>query len=189
MQFICVYCSSSSAVAPEYFQAAEELGEVMARAGKTLVYGGGCIGLMGAVARSVHQHGGKVIGVIPEYLRLKEVCYEDSDELIITETMRERKAIMEARADAFLALPGGFGTLEEIMEILTLKQLQRHAKPIIFLNTCGFYDPLLAQFQKLYDEQFTKAEFAAFYHVAQTPAGILPYLQDYQPAPIPKKWY
>lgn len=162
---------------------------MLARAGKTLVYGAGCIGLMGAVARSVHEHGGTVVGVIPEYLRLKEVCYEASDELIITETMRERKAIMEARADAFLALPGGFGTLEEIMEILTLKQLQRHAKPIIFLNTCGFYDPLLAQFQKLYDEHFTKPEFAAFYHVAQTPAEVLQYLETYQPARVPKKWF
>src|SRR5512134_3823260 len=108
---ICVYCSSSEALDPSYFQAANELGAQMAQQNCALVYGGGRIGLMGALARAVRDHGGKIIGVIPQSLKEKELAYEACDELIITKDLRDRKAIMETRADAFVALPGGFGTL------------------------------------------------------------------------------
>ena len=132
---ICVYSSSSDAIAPEFFAVAEELGAALAGAGYGLIYGGARVGLMGAVARAVHAHGGHVVGVLPGVLQRKELTYEPADELIITQDLRERKAIMETRADAFIALPGGFGTLEEVLEILTLKQLLLHSKPLVLLNT------------------------------------------------------
>ena len=121
---VCVYSSSSDAVAPQFVEAAEALGAALAKRQMTLVFGGGRVGLMGVVARAVHQHGGQVIGVIPDFMRSREIAYEEADELIFTKTMRERKAIMEDRSDAFMTLPGGFGTLEEILEIITLKQLE-----------------------------------------------------------------
>lgn len=186
---ICVFSSSSDAVAPEYFSVATELGALIARSGLTLIYGGGKVGVMGAVATSVHRHGGRVIGVIPKFMRVKEVAYEAADELIVTQTMRERKAIMEARADAFVSLPGGFGTLEEILEILTLKQLHQHAKPIVFVNTAGFFDPLLELFERLYREQFTKVESRQCYHVAAGPSEVLTYLDEYKFALPPSKWF
>lgn len=186
---ICVFCSSSNAVASEYFAAATEFGAALAKRGLTLVYGGGQVGLMGAVARAVHQHGGKVIGVIPGYLRTRELAYEASDELLVTPDLRARKAAMEARADAFVALPGGFGTLEEIIEVLTLKQLGRHHKPIAFLNTNGFFDPLLAQFERLFAEQFTKPDYRAYYHVAPTVPDLFHHLEAGEPAPVVAKWF
>lgn len=169
--------------------AATALGALLAREQLTLVYGGGRVGLMGAVARAVHAHGGKVIGVIPHYLRKKEVAYEESDELIVTKDLRERKAIMEERADAFVALPGGFGTLEEILEILTLKQLEAHGKPVVFLNTNGFFAPLLAMFDRLYEEQFTKRAYSSHYHIADAPDGVLAHFNGYEPPAKVHKWF
>jgi len=119
---ICVYCASSDAVAPAYFRAAETLGQMIAQRGDTLVYGGAGIGLMGALARAVKAGGGHVIGVMPQVLAAESITFALLDELVITDNMRERKARMEALADAFLVLPGGFGTLEELAEILTLRQ-------------------------------------------------------------------
>jgi uncharacterized protein (TIGR00730 family) len=186
---VCVFSSSSDAVAPHYMEAASALGALMAAQKLTLVYGGGKVGLMGMVARAVHANGGRVIGVIPHYLRKKEVAYEQADELIVTKCLRERKAIMEERADAFVALPGGFGTLEEILEILTLKQLEAHEKPVVFLNTNGFFEPLLAMFERLYHEQFTKRDYRGHYHIADAPADILSHFGDYQPPAKVHKWF
>jgi uncharacterized protein (TIGR00730 family) len=186
---ICVYSSSSNAIAPVYFEAAEALGRLMARRGDTLVYGGGSIGLMGVMCRAVHEEGGHVIGVIPKRLRLKEVCYEESDELIVTETMRERKAVMEERSDAFIALPGGFGTLEEIVEILVLKQLGYHAKPVVFLNTNGFYDKLTAFFEHIIEGQFAKHHFRDLFVQVGDPDGALRYVDEYVPVTAEKKWF
>ena len=155
----------------------------------SLVYGGGRVGLMGVLARAVHAHGGKVVGVIPDFLRAKEVAYEEADELIVTRDLRERKAIMESRSDAFVALPGGFGTLEEILEILTLKQLATHAKPVVFLNAQGFFDPLLALFEQLYREQFAKEETRAHYHVASAAHEALDHIERYQPPEPVAKWF
>ena len=186
---VCVFSSSSDAVAPHYMEAASQLGALMAGQKLTLVFGGGKVGLMGAVARAVHANGGKVIGVIPHYLRKKEVAYEEADELIVTKDLRERKALMEERADAFVALPGGFGTLEEIIEILTLKQLEAHGKPVVFLNTNGFFEPLLAMFERLYHEQFTKRDYCGHYHIADAPSGVLAHFDGYRPPPKVHKWF
>jgi len=132
---------------------------------------------------------GGVVGVIPHCLRKKKVAYEDADELIVTKDLRERKAVMEERADAFVALPGGFGTLEEILEILTLKQLEAHGKPVVFLNTNGFFDPLLAMFERLYQEQFTKRDYCGHYHIADIPAGVLDRFVGYEPPARIHKWF
>ena len=189
LRAICVFSSSSDAVAPRYHEAATHLGGLLAQRGLALIYGGGKVGLMGAVARAVHANGGKVIGVIPSFLRHKEVAYEEADELIVTKDLRERKAIMEERADGFVALPGGFGTLEEILEILTLKQLATHAKPVVFLNTDRFFDPLLALFEQLYREQFAKPDYRDHYHVAPAPTDVFAHFDGYRPPTQVQKWF
>lgn len=184
---ICVYCSSSDALSPTFFAAAEALGAAIARQGHALVYGGGATGLMGAVARAAHAHGGRVIGVIPE--RLAALSYADVDELIVTRDLRERKAIMEERATAFVGLPGGFGTLEELLEIVTLKQLGFHGKAIVLMNTGRFYAPLLELFETMYRERFAKPAFRQLYHVAQDSGSVLQYIEAYQPEELPTKWF
>lgn len=186
---ICVFCSSSDAVDPPYFHAATRLGELIATAKRPLVYGGGNIGLMGAIARTVHKHGGHVVGVIPYALRAKELAYTASDELILTKDLRERKAIMFERASAFIALPGGFGTLEEMIEVLTLKQLGIHDKALVFLNIEGFYDPLVTMFEHFFEHRFAKPISRDLYRVATTPEDAMHYIDTYQPAPISQKWY
>ena len=189
-QALCVYCSSSDAVAPIYFETAEEVGSRLARQGYTLIYGGGRIGLMGALARAVHQNGGRVIGIIPEFLRSKGLAYEAADELVITRDLRERKAVMEARADGFVTLPGGFGTLEEALEIITLKQLGLHTKPVVMVNTQGFYTPLLQLLERIYQERFAKPEYRQLYHFAPDIGEAFSYLANYQPAPLAvNKWF
>ena len=188
MNSICVYCSSSSAVDAHFVAATVEFGTLLGQRGLTLVYGGASVGLMGQLAVAVQRAGGRVVGVIPQSLRDREIAYEAADELIVTRDLRERKAIMEARADAFVALPGGFGTLEEVLEVLTLKQLRTHTKPIVFLNTAGFYDRLLAVFEQLYEQRFTKAAYRDFYHVATQPADALHHLDHHRPAPDVTKW-
>lgn len=188
MKSLCVYCSSSNAVAPHYAEAAVELGTLIGQRGLTLVYGGASVGLMGQLAQAVQRAGGRVLGVIPQSLRDREIAYEAADELIVTRDLRERKAVMEARADAFVALPGGFGTLEEILEVLTLKQLRSHQKPIVFLNTSGFYDRLLAVFEQLYEQRFTKADYRHCYTIAAHPPEVLRQLDHPGPAPEVTKW-
>lgn len=141
---ICVYCSASTTLDSSFHTVAADLGGKMAARGDTLVYGGGSNGLMGEVARAVHNGGGKVHGIIPKALVEKETAYQLADELIITQDMRQRKAEMERRADAFVVLPGGIGTLDEVFEILSLRQLRLTLKPLVVLNQNGFYDPLYA---------------------------------------------
>ena len=185
---ICVYSSSSCNIDRLYFEVAEELGEAIALRGDTFLFGGGMIGLMGATAEAVHKHHGKVIGVIPKALNIKGVVYDYCDELVITEGMRERKAVMDARSDAFIALPGGFGTLEEVLEIITLKQLKYHTKPVVILNTAGFYDSLLAQFEEIIDQKFAKPESKGLYYVTSNLNEALEYIDSYQPTVIMEKW-
>lgn len=187
-QVICVYSSSSCAIDRLYFEVAGELGKAIALRGDRLLFGGGLVGLMGATAKAVHQCRGKVIGVIPIALNVEGVVYECCDELIVTEGMRERKAVMDARSDAFIALPGGFGTLEEILEIITLKQLKYHNKPVVILNVNGYYDRLLAQFDELIGQRFAKPESKGLYHVAANPNEALEYIDSYQPMIIKEKW-
>lgn len=141
---ICVYCASSLKIAPSFHSVATDLGRIIAEGGHTLVYGGGNVGLMGTLAKSVHEYGGTVVGVIPRALQeIEGRAYDVADELIVTDTMQERKRIMFTRADGFAILPGGIGTLEEFFEVLTLRKLGYHDKPITIVNKDRFFDPLL----------------------------------------------
>lgn len=186
---ICVFSSSSDAVEPAFFDLARELGHAIGLRGDSIVFGGCNVGLMGAVARGTHAGGGRVIGAIPEFIATRGITYAESDEMIVTRDMRERKAAMEARADAFIALPGGFGTLEEMLEIITLKQLQQHAKPVVFLNHAGFYDPLAALFEHMYAHHFAKPSYREMYMFAPDVASALAYLDSYTPPVIESKWF
>lgn len=179
MKGICVYCASSGRVDRVYFDIAAALGAVLARRGLPLVYGGGNVGLMGALAVAVHSHGGKVVGVIPEALRDREVAYLEADELIITRDLRERKAIMESRAIGFIALPGGFGTLEEILEVITLKQLRYHEKPVVFLNADGYFAPLLDFFDRIRAQGFATEESAQLYRVADDAEEAVAHIEQH----------
>jgi uncharacterized protein (TIGR00730 family) len=162
---LCVYCASSNNIALEYMEAGTQLGREIALQGHSLVYGGGNIGLMGIVARAVHTEGGKVIGVIPQALYEREVAYTAADELIITQDMRDRKAKMDELADVFIALPGGFGTLEELIEVITARSIGFHQKPIYILNINGFYDPLLSLFAHFHAEGFAHSSYSQTYQV------------------------
>ncbi len=171
---VCVYCASSNHIAPAYVAAAETLGRCLAQGGHTLVYGGGMVGLMGAVARQVHAHGGRVYGVIPRALHSREgIAYTLADELDVTETMQERKRLMFTRADGFVVLPGGIGTLEEFMEVLTLRALGYHDKPIAVLSTDGFYSRLLDFFDFLGAEGFLRDDLLSLFSTVATPEEAL----------------
>ena len=183
-KLLCVYCSSSSQLAPEYYAAAESLGAGLPARGWGLVYGGGKIGLMGAVARSVKGAGGSVVGVIPHFMKQRELEYREADELLTVITMAERKAAMIARAQAFVALPGGIGTLEEISEVLTLRYLAQIDAPIVFLNQNGFYDDLLRFFERMNREKFRSLK--GLYEVARTVDEIWPHLEN-PAAYVPEK--
>lgn len=178
MPSICVYCSSSDHIDRDFFPPAAALGEAIARGGHRLVWGGGRVGLMGEVARAVHAHGGKVFGVIPESMTDVEIAYTEADELVVTQTMRERKQIMEDKADAFVTLPGGFGTLEELSEIVVGRLLGYHHKPIVILNPVGFYDPLIELFDHFIEHRFAKPEHRAMYEVVTRVEDVLPALDS-----------
>jgi uncharacterized protein (TIGR00730 family) len=164
---VCVYCSSSAAVAPVHVDAARRLGAGLAGRGHALVWGGASVGLMGEVSRAVRAAGGITVGVIPEALQAREIADHEADELLVTPDMATRKAEMGRRADAFVALPGGFGTLEEVLEQLTLRLLGYHAKPIVIVDVDGFWDPLLALFEHLYEQRFARPESRQAYVVAE----------------------
>ena len=183
---ICVFCSSSNALAAPYFRAARQFGDQLAGLGHNLIYGGADVGLMGEVAHAVTRGGGYVIGIMPEILKGKRISYAGVNEMIVTRDMRERKAEMAARADAFVALPGGFGTLEELLEVLTLRQLAEHVKPIILLNTLNFYSPLLDMFEHFYRERFAHP-VREFYYVTPEVADVFRYLDGYRPFDAPDK--
>src|SRR3954463_15199852 len=188
-KLLCVYCSSSDRLDPKYAVAAEELGRELVAQGWGLVYGGGKTGLMGAVARGTKSAGGRVVGVIPEFMKARELAFDAADELVTVVTMRERKLLMETRADAFVCLPGGFGTLEEIMEILTLRQLDVVKKPCVFLNQDGFYDPLLALFQTMLREKFFKPSNMDLFRVATTVPEIFSQIEAAAGAKAESKWF
>ena len=186
---IAVYCSSSDHIRKEYFDQADGLGALMAANQLDLVYGGGMVGLMGQVAKSIKNHQGHTIGVVPEALRIDGVVNTIDDELIITPDMHTRKAKMIELADGFIGLAGGFGTLEEMLEVMTLKQLGYHEKPIVFLNTEGYYSHLFEMFEHIYAENFAKAEYRQLYHISDTPESAIEYLKQYQPPQLPDKWF
>ncbi|MCX7553047.1 TIGR00730 family Rossman fold protein [Marinicella sp. S1101] len=186
---LAVYCSSSDHIKKIYFDHADALGALMADNQIDLVYGGGMVGLMGEVAKSIKNHRGKTIGVVPEALRIDGVVNTIDDELIITADMHTRKAKMIELADGFIGLAGGFGTLEEMLEVMTLKQLGYHEKPIVFLNTDGYYNSIFEMFEHIYAENFAKAEYRQLYHICDTPEAAIEYLESYQPPDLPDKWF
>lgn len=165
---VTVYCSSSREVARAYFDAAADLGRAIARQGWNLVYGGNDCGCMGALAHAARDAGGKVIGITPQLLVDNGIADEKCDELIVTSGMRERKALLETRGDAFITLPGGLGTLEEIFEIIVGKTLGYHAKPIVLLNIAGFYDPLLAMLDHGVEQKFIRPKARKMLDVSAT---------------------
>jgi|BioPla2DNA2_1021312.scaffolds.fasta_scaffold26913_3 uncharacterized protein (TIGR00730 family) len=187
-KYICVYSSSSTVIDKVYFEVARKLGVEMARKKYGLIFGGGMVGLMGETAKGIHQESGKVIGVIPEVLNKPGIVYSLCDELVVTETLRERKAIMDERSAGFIALPGGFGTLEELLEIITLKQLQYHNKPIVILNIQGFYDGLIEVFEKIIELKFAKNDCRQLYFVTEDVGEALDYIENYVPQECSSKW-
>jgi uncharacterized protein (TIGR00730 family) len=175
---VCVYCGSSPGLDPAFVEAAGQFGKILAENGVRLVYGGGSVGLMGAVANAVLEHGGKATGIIPEFLTKREHPKRIAQELIVTHDMHERKRTMFERADAFVALPGGIGTLEEIVEQMTWAQLGRHKKPILFANIRGYWDPMLSLVTHMRDQEFLPAAMRVDFLVSNSPEEILPKLRD-----------
>jgi uncharacterized protein (TIGR00730 family) len=176
-KLLCVYCSSSRELAPQYYDEAAAVGRAMVAKGWDLVFGGGRIGLMGSLAFGVKAAGGRVVGVIPEFMVERELAFREADELITVKTMSERKQMMIARADAFLALPGGIGTLEEISEVLTLRLLAQVHKPAVFYNQNGFYDELLRFFDRMTLERFRSTGVEGLYSVANSIDEIWPRIE------------
>lgn len=187
---VCVYSSSSKFLPEIYYQAARELGALMGQAGFDLVYGGGSVGTMYENARAVQDFGGKVIGIIPEKLHGLGVGNEECDELIITPDMRSRKEKLDVLADAMIALAGGFGTLEEVSEMIVQKQLGYNDKAVVFLNTNGFYNNLMKFFEDIIGQNFANDEMRNLYFVANTPKEAVEYLKTYVPihSDPTKKW-
>jgi len=179
-QNICVYCSSSNGLDKKFYDAASKLGEKIAKEGFNLVYGGTIVGTMGKVAEGVLNNGGEVIGVIPERIEQMGLKHPNASKVIVTKDMRDRKAKMEELADMFIALPGSFGTLEEISEIIVGKQLSFHNKAIVFLNIDGFYDPLFELFEKYYKLGFAKEMNRELYHISNSIDETIEYLKSYK---------
>ena len=176
---ICVFGAASPTIDPEYIEKVEALGREMAKRGHSLVFGAGANGLMGAAARGVHQGGGRVLGVIPKFFDEEsvEAIYDKCDELIFTETMRQRKETMENNADAFIVAPGGIGTFEEHFEILTSKQLCRHNKPIALYNVKGYYDELEAVMQQAMKKNFIRENCADLYLLTDDLEALFAYIE------------
>ena len=188
LKTICVYCGSGPGKNPAFVAAARQFGKILADNGIELIYGGGSIGLMGELATSVLKHGGKVTGVIPEFLTAREHVLEQAQDVIVTKDMHERKRIMFERSDAFVALPGGVGTLEELVEQLTWSQLGRHKKPILAANIDNFWDPLCALLDHMETLEFIRPGLTVKLLVADKVDEILPRLrQALEPVAEPEK--
>ncbi len=186
---ICVFSSSSNGIADCYIQDAIVLAQLIAENKMTLINGGANVGLMEVVSATAVKNGAKTIGVIPEKMIHRNLASDKMHEVIISKDMQERKAKMRELSDAFIALPGGFGTLEEILEVITLKQLDYLSGPIVFINTNGFFDDLFAQFEKSYDENFAKGNYRKIYFVAKTPNEAIEYIINYHPEDLGTKWH
>jgi uncharacterized protein (TIGR00730 family) len=175
---ICVYCGSGPGSNPAFVEAARAFGRILAENGIQLIYGGGSVGLMGELAKSVVDHGGVVTGIIPEFLTAREFMFKRAQEMIVTRDMHERKRLMFERADAFVALPGGIGTLEELVEQMTWAQLGRHKKPILIANIEHFWDPLCILLDHMKDAAFIREGLTVNLLVADRVEDILPKLFD-----------
>ena len=187
MKRICVFCGSNAGTRPQYRKCAEELGAEFARRNIGLVYGGGNVGLMGAIADAVLESGGEAIGVIPEHLMTREIGHKQLTKLHIVHSMHERKALMADLSDAFIALPGGFGTFEEFFEVLTWSQLGLHLKPCGIVNVLNYYSPLLAMLDHAVEERFLKAQNRALVLSAENPQALLQALEEWRPVHV-EKW-
>ncbi len=185
---VCVFASSSNLIDEVYFSDATELGKLIGDANYDLVYGAGSVGTMYSVAVNAQNNGAKVFGIIPKKLVGIGVDWQGCDEFIITECMATRKKKMRLLSNAFIAIAGGFGTLEEILEVITLKQLGYHSKPIVFLNTNNFYTDLLAQFNKFYVQNFARKSNENLYFIANTPKEAIDYIQKYEITEPVSKW-
>lgn len=185
---VCVYCSSSNALEEYFFTEARQLGQSITENNWGLVYGGTHIGLMGALANEALNLGGRVTGVIPEHIYNKGLAHTHCSELMIAPDMSQRKKTMIEISDAFIALPGGFGTLEEVMEVITLKQLQLINSPIVFLNTKGFYSKLDHFFDQIFHHKFTAEKFRELFFMADDIPSAIGYLKAYQPMQVTDKW-
>lgn len=187
LQRVCVFCGSSPGHDPRFREVAQDVGRTLAEAGLEVVYGGGRIGLMGAVAEAALAAGGRVTGIIPEALDRREVGFRDLTEFIVVDSMHERKRLMAERSDAFVALPGGFGTFEEFCEIVTWSQLGMHAKPCILLNAYGYYDPMVAMFDRAQAEGFVREAHRRIVLTIRQSAELLAALRTYE-APATDRW-
>ena len=186
---ICVFCSSSDAVDGAYREAAAELGALLGAGGHTMVYGGGRVGLMGVVAGAAKEHGARVVGILPDFMNRPGVANPDCDELHLAKDMRERKARMMGMSEAFVALPGGFGTLEELSEVITQRQFEFLRGPVVAVNTSGFYDHIAAFFERFYEDQFAKPAFRATCPFVPSAAAAMEYIRTYAPPPPISKWF
>ncbi|MEP7125906.1 MAG: TIGR00730 family Rossman fold protein [Byssovorax sp.] len=187
IQRVCVFCGGNPGKNPAYLAAAVHLGSELGSNGLELVYGGAQVGLMGAVADAAIAHGGEVFGVIPEFIAAREIAHLGVTRLVVVPSMHERKAAMAERADAFVALPGGFGTLDELFEILTWAQLGLHRKPIAVLNIAGYFDHLLAFLDHAADEQLLRPEYRAMLLVESDPGRLVARLRESAP-PVVETW-
>ncbi len=187
MRAVCVYCGSAPGADPVYLETARTLGTTLAERGLGLVYGGARVGSMGAVADAALAAGGQVIGVIPESLRSRELAHQGLTELVVVDSMHERKAIMAQRADAFLALPGGLGTLEELFEVLTWAQLGIHSKPCGVLDVAGYWSPLLSFLDRAVDQGFVTQLSRDLLMVGDDATRLLDRFEAFEPAPR-RRW-
>jgi uncharacterized protein (TIGR00730 family) len=173
---VCVYCGSSNSASPAYLEAAALLGKTLADEGVKLVYGGGGVGLMGACARAAHEAGGRVLGIMPEFLRGREILFDDV-ETIVVQSMHERKQGLFENADAFIVLPGGIGTLEEVIELMSWRRMSLHAKPLVFYSPDGFWEPLFALLRHTVEEKLTPAELLGTWRAVDRIEDLLPALR------------
>lgn len=181
---ICVYGASSSMIDKIYLDSAYELGAEMAKKSHTLIYGGGAEGVMGANARGMYDNGGKIVGIAPSFFIVDGVLFDKCTDFIYTKTMRERKMILEDSSDAFIVAPGGIGTFDEFFEILTLKQLEQHNKPIAIFNVNGYYNDMLSMLQKTAENKFMTPKSLELFKVFDDIAAMLDYVENYDAKPL-----
>lgn len=186
---ICVFSSSSNAIPEVYFEEGRTLGRLIGEKEHTLINGGANVGLMETVTVEASKYGATTIGIIPERFAERSLASENSHIVITTRDMMERKAKMRDMADAFIALPGGFGTIEEIMEVLTLRQLNYHSKPVVFINTGNFFEYLFKQFEVAFNQKFAKDIYRALYFSARDAEEAMEFIEKYEPVELDSKWF
>ncbi|MBR5473039.1 MAG: TIGR00730 family Rossman fold protein [Clostridia bacterium] len=179
---LCIYGASSNAIDKSFLDAGEQLGSVIANGGHTVVFGGGAAGLMGAVARGAYKEKGEIIGICPSFFNVDGALFENCTEMIYTETMRERKQLLEEMSDAFIITPGGIGTFDEFFEIYTLRQLGVHKKPIAIFNTNGYYDSLIDMLNNAIDKSFMPDTNMDLLFISDNPQEIIKHIENYNPA-------